>query len=85
MIRPSDGNAATEGALAICVLDPGDFGSGPRTHAGQTPPINPSKADNEADTPANEEDATMLDGVRRQREHIKALTGEDPLGGGIAD
>jgi hypothetical protein len=52
---------------------------------GQTPPINPSKADNEADTSANEEDAAMVDGVRRQREHIKALTGKDPLRSGIAD
>lgn len=25
------------------------------------------------------------EGVRRQREHIKELTGEDPLRGGIAD
>lgn len=25
------------------------------------------------------------DGVRRQRQHIKELTGEDPLRGGVAD
>lgn len=25
------------------------------------------------------------EGVRRQREHIKELTGEDPLRGGVAD
>ena len=25
------------------------------------------------------------EGVRRQRRHIKALTGEDPLRGGVAD
>lgn len=25
------------------------------------------------------------DGVRRQRQHIKDLTGEDPLRGGVAD
>lgn len=26
-----------------------------------------------------------VDGVRRQRQHIKELTGEDPLRGGVAD
>jgi|GEM_PF-6374890 len=40
--------------------------------------------DERADRPA--ESATELRrGVLRQREHIKALTGEDPLRGGIAD
>lgn len=28
---------------------------------------------------------TIADGVRRQRQHIKELTGEDPLRGGVAD
>lgn len=28
---------------------------------------------------------TTAEGVRRQRQHIKALTGEDPLRGGVAD
>lgn len=28
---------------------------------------------------------TTAEGVRRQRQHIKDLTGEDPLRGGVAD
>jgi hypothetical protein len=28
---------------------------------------------------------TLAEGVRRQRQHIKDLTGEDPLRGGVAD
>ncbi|WP_199743533.1 hypothetical protein [Caulobacter sp. 602-1] len=27
----------------------------------------------------------QVEGVRRQREHIEALDGEDPLRGGVAD
>ncbi|MET3665290.1 hypothetical protein [Caulobacter sp. 1776] len=30
-------------------------------------------------------DEATAEGVRRQREHIKELTGEDPLRGGVAD
>ena len=45
--------------------------------SGQTP-------DNAAATPDSGAEATRQ-GVRRQREHIIALTGEDPLRGGIAD
>ncbi len=29
--------------------------------------------------------AQEAEGVRRQRQHIKDLTGEDPLRGGVAD
>ena len=29
--------------------------------------------------------ARQAESVRRQREHIKALTGQDPLRGGVAD
>lgn len=35
-------------------------------------------------TPAPEAD-TPADGVRRQRQHIEELDGEDPLRGGVAD
>ena len=40
--------------------------------------------DNAAATPDSGAEATRQ-GVRRQREHIIALTGEDPLRGGVAD
>lgn len=40
------------------------------------PPTGPVRA---ADADADAE------GVRRQRRHIQALTGEDPLRGGVAD
>lgn len=35
-------------------------------------------------TPAPDPDATA-EGVRRQRQHIEDLDGEDPLRGGVAD
>ncbi|MBO9711082.1 MAG: hypothetical protein J7521_23020 [Caulobacter sp.] len=38
----------------------------------------------ETDRPG-ESAADLQRGVRRQREHIKELTGEDPLRGGVAD
>jgi hypothetical protein len=38
------------------------------------------------DTPQSDApDPTVADGVRRQRQHIQDLTGEDPLRGGVAD
>jgi hypothetical protein len=35
--------------------------------------------------PAPKPEPPDAEGVRRQREHIEQLTGEDPLRGGIAD
>jgi hypothetical protein len=35
--------------------------------------------------PKPPEPKVTAEGVRRQRQHIKDLTGEDPLRGGVAD
>jgi hypothetical protein len=35
--------------------------------------------------PQSEPTPDQVEGVRRQREHIRALDGEDPLRGGVAD
>jgi len=43
------------------------------------PPLAPASA------PPPEPTDEQIEGVRRQREHIKALDGEDPLRGGVAD
>ncbi|HJV41478.1 hypothetical protein [Caulobacter sp.] len=43
------------------------------------PPPRPSSP------PAEPTAAATAEGVRRQRRHIKTLTGEDPLRGGVAD
>jgi hypothetical protein len=47
--------------------------SGPEKASAPKPP--------EAPKPAK----VTAEGVRRQRQHIKELTGEDPLRGGVAD
>lgn len=39
----------------------------------------------EAPRPAKAKAKATAEGVRRQRQHIKDLTGEDPLRGGVAD
>lgn len=36
-------------------------------------------------TPQPPKPTVTPEGVRRQRQHIKDLTGEDPLRGGVAD
>ncbi len=53
-----------------------------------TSPTSPAQPD--GDGPAGRPDSTpsgegRRQGVLRQRQHIKDLTGEDPLRGGIAD
>jgi len=39
----------------------------------------------ERDEPPVEPTPEEVEGVRKQREHIKELDGEDPLRGGVAD
>ncbi|ENZ81093.1 MULTISPECIES: hypothetical protein [Caulobacter] len=46
-----------------------------------TKPRPPSPKPPEPPKPAK----VTAEGVRRQRQHIKDLTGEDPLRGGVAD
>jgi hypothetical protein len=45
------------------------------------------KPERETETPEKPDpvDDATTEGVRQQREHIKELTGEDPLRAGIAD
>lgn len=45
----------------------------------------PEKAAAPKPPEAPEPAKVTADGVRRQRQHIKELTGEDPLRGGVAD
>jgi hypothetical protein len=49
--------------------------------------MKPEKPEAKPNTPKTPQPAaeTKAAGVRRQRQHIKDLTGEDPLRAGIAD
>jgi len=43
------------------------------------------KEERPAETPPPPKPTVTAEGVRRQRRHIKALDGQDPLRGGVAD
>jgi hypothetical protein len=49
--------------------------------------MKPEKLEPKPNAPKTPQPAaeTKTAGVRRQRQHIKDLTGEDPLRGGVAD
>jgi hypothetical protein len=47
--------------------------------------MTPKTPERATDTPKPPQPKATAEGVRRQRQHIKELTGEDPLRGGVAD